>query len=75
MKLNYSEPKIFTGGVTIGAWSKLSAKDKRAALSKSWYVYYSFINPTTEKLQRQTSIKAGVNRYKDKKVDFTYYLN
>jgi integrase len=70
MKLNYSEPKIFTGGVPIAAWSKLSAKDKRAALSKSWYVYYSFRNPTTGKLERQTSIKAGVNRYKDKKSRF-----
>jgi integrase len=67
MKLNYSEPKIFTGGVDIGAWSKLSAKDKKAALSKSWYIYYSFRNPTTGKLERQTNIKAGVNLYKDKK--------
>ena len=41
MKLNYSEPKIFTGGVNIGDWSKLSKKDKKEALSKSWYVYYS----------------------------------
>ena len=42
-------------------------KYKKAALSKSWYAYYSFKNPTTGKLERQTSIKAGVNRYKDKK--------
>jgi hypothetical protein len=41
MKLNYSEPKIFTRGADIGAWSKLSKKDKKEALSKSWYVYYS----------------------------------
>jgi integrase len=67
MKLNYSKPKIFTGGVNISAWSKLSAKDKKAALSKSWYIYYSFRNPTTGKLERQTNIKAGVNLYKDKK--------
>lgn len=67
MKLNYSEPKIFTGGVDIGAWSKLSKKDKKEALSKNWYVYYSFRDPITGKLKRQTNIKAGVNLYKDKR--------
>jgi integrase len=72
MKLNYSEPKIFTGGLDIGAWSKLSAKDKKTALSKSWYIYYSFRNPTTGKLERQTSIKGGANLYKDKKS--RYYI-
>lgn len=67
MKLNYSEPKIFTGGVDIDQWSKLSAKEKKSALSKSWYIYYSFRNPKTGKLKRQTNIKAGVNLYKDKR--------
>ncbi|RCS28086.1 site-specific integrase [Polaribacter sp. WD7] len=67
MKLNYSEPKIFTGGVDVTKWSKLSNSEKKKALSKSWYIYYSFRNPKTGKLQRQTNIKAGVNLYKDKK--------
>jgi integrase len=67
MKLNYSEPKIYTGGVDATSWSKLSTKDKKTALSKSWYIYYSFRNPATGKLERQTSIKAGANLYKDKK--------
>ncbi|QNM86762.1 site-specific integrase [Polaribacter pectinis] len=67
MKLNYSEPKIYTGGVDIASWSKLSAKDKKAALSKSWYIYYSFRNPTSGKLERQSNIKAGVNLYKSKR--------
>lgn len=67
MKLNYSEPKIFTGGVDINGWSKLSPKEKKDALAKSWYVYYSFRNPSTGKLIRQTNIKAGANSYKDKK--------
>ena len=67
MKLNYSEPKIYTGGVDATSWSKLSTKDKKKALSKSWYIYYSFRNPATGKLERQTSIKAGANLYKDKK--------
>ncbi|APZ47794.1 integrase [Polaribacter reichenbachii] len=70
MKLNYSEPKIFTGGVDINSWSKLSSKEKKEALSKSWYIYYSFRNPKTGKLKRQTNIKAGVNLYKDKKSRF-----
>jgi integrase len=74
MKLNYSEPKIFTGGVDITTWSKLSAKEKKSALSKSWYVYYSFRDPKTGRLKRQTNIKAGVNLYKDKKSRL-YILN
>ena len=56
MKLDYSEPKIFTGGVDIKSWSKLSKKDKKEALSKSWYVYYSYKDPKTGKLKRQTNI-------------------
>jgi hypothetical protein len=35
--MNYSEPKIFTGGVDITAWSKLSLKEKKEALAKKWY--------------------------------------
>ena len=67
MKLNYSDPKIFTGGVDISTWSKLSSKAKKEALSKKWYIYYSYRNPNTGKLKRQTNIKAGVILYKDKK--------
>lgn len=39
MKLNYSDPKIYTDGVDIHQWSKLSKKDQKAALDKKWYVY------------------------------------
>lgn len=67
MKLNYSEPKIFTGGVDINTWSKLSNTDRKHALSKNWYVYYSYRNPKTGRLKRQINIKAGANYYKDKK--------
>lgn len=66
MKLNYSKPKIYTGGVDIHQWSKLSKKQQKEALSKSWYVYYSFRSPNTGKLVRQTNIKGGANQYKDK---------
>lgn len=39
MKLNYSEPKIFTGGVDISKWKTLSKVEQKAALEKDWYVY------------------------------------
>jgi hypothetical protein len=68
MKLDYSEPKIFTGGTDINSWSKLSNREKKEALSKRWYVYYSFRNPKTGKLARQTNIKAGANNLKIKSV-------
>jgi integrase len=67
MELNYSQPKIFTGGVDITTWSLLSSKDKKEALSKKWYLYYSYRNPKTGRLKRQVNIKAGANYYKDKK--------
>tara|TARA_R110002050_G_scaffold204522_4_gene340211 strand:- start:145849 stop:146319 length:471 start_codon:yes stop_codon:yes gene_type:complete len=67
MKANYSEPKIFTGGVDISQWNKLSRKEQRTALSKSWYVYFSFRDPATGKLKRQNNIKKAVNDLKTKK--------
>lgn len=67
MKNNYSEPKIFTGGFDISSWSKLASNEKKQALNKPWYVYYSFRNPETGRLVRQTNIKGDVNRYKDKR--------
>ncbi|WP_405564743.1 hypothetical protein [Polaribacter sp. Asnod6-C07] len=66
MKLNYSEPKIYTGGVDISLWSKLSIKEKKASLEKPWYVYFSFRNSKTNKLERQPNIKAGANKLKTK---------
>ena len=67
MKLNFSSPKIYTGGVLISEWSKLSKLQKKEALSKDWFVYYSYRNPKTQKLQRQSYIKAGVNKLKTKR--------
>lgn len=66
MKNNFSKPKIYTGGVDISQWNKLSKSEKELALSKDWYVYFKFRNPTTGKLTRQSNIKAGVNRLKSK---------
>lgn len=72
MKLNYSEPKIYTGGVDISAWSKLTVKEKKASLEKPWYVYFSFRNPETEKLERQPNIKAGANKFKTRKERYAF---
>ncbi|MBW2936796.1 site-specific integrase [Aureisphaera sp. CAU 1614] len=47
----YSEPKIFDAG---------------GDLSKRWYVYFSFRNPSTGKLERQTPIYGGANHYHTK---------
>lgn len=66
MKSNYSGPFIYTGSVDIKAWSKLSKSEQEEALSKEWYVYYSFRNPKTGKLVRQSNIKTGVNSLKTK---------
>lgn len=66
MKLNYSEPKIFTGGVDITQWNKLSKVQQNDALKKDWYLYYSFRNPHTQKLTRMPNIKGGINRVKNK---------
>lgn len=70
MKLNYNEPKIFTGGVDIAKWNKLKKSEQKLALSKDWYLYYSFRNPVTGILVRQVNIKAGVNFYKDKETRY-----
>ncbi|MBS9767743.1 MAG: tyrosine-type recombinase/integrase [Flavobacteriaceae bacterium] len=51
----YTEPKIYHGG-------------KEYDLSKRWYVYYSFLNAETGKMERQPPIYDRVNRiYKTKK--------
>lgn len=66
MKSNYSGPYIYTGNIDIKTWSKLSKSAQEEALSKEWYVYYSFRNPQTGKLVRQSNIKTGVNSIKTK---------
>jgi integrase len=77
MKSNFSNPKFYTGGVDISKWNKLSKTEKSEALSKDWYVYFSFRNPKTRKLQRQSNIKAGVNKLKTKeeRIKFLEFIN
>ena len=50
-KKRYSEPKIFSAN---------------GDLNKRWYVYFSFRNPQSGKLERQTPIYGGANRYHTK---------
>jgi len=45
----YKLPKIYHGG-------------KDYDLSQRWYVYYSYVNPKTGKMQRQPPIYMNVNR-------------
>jgi integrase len=72
MKINYSAPKTYTGGVDISRWSSLSTSQQKDALSKSWYVYYSFRDPKTGKLKRQTNIKGDANKYQTKRERYAY---
>jgi integrase len=66
MKLNYNTPKLYTGGIDISRWNKLSKAEQKEALAKEWYLYYSFRDSKTKKLVRQSNIKAGVNLLKTK---------
>ncbi|UAM98018.1 site-specific integrase [Polaribacter litorisediminis] len=72
MKLNYSEPKIYTGGVDISQWSSFSSEQKKTALSKDWFVYFSFRNPETGRLKKEPFIKAGVNKLKTKRERYAF---
>jgi integrase len=66
MKSNFSEPKIYTGGIDINQWTKHSKEEQKIALSRDWYIRFAFRNPKTGKLERQTNIKAGFNKIKSK---------
>jgi len=69
---DFTAPKIFTGGVNILLWNQLSESEKAKALSKSWYVYYSFRDAETGKLKRMPNIKGNVNKLKTKKERIEY---
>jgi hypothetical protein len=71
---DFTVPKIFTGGVNILLWNQLSESEKVKALSKSWYIYYSFRDAKTGKLKRMPNIKGNTNKLKTKK-ERVEYLN
>ncbi|WP_194312793.1 hypothetical protein [Flavobacterium soyangense] len=72
MKTNYSEPKILTGSVEFSQWNKLSKQAQQEAISKDWYVYFSFRDPQTEKLKRESNIKLEANKIKTANERFKY---
>ncbi len=50
-KKNYSDPKIY---------------DANGNIAKRWYVYFSFRNPNTGLLEKQTPIYGGANNFRTK---------
>ena len=73
-KKDFSEPKIYTGGVNVLLWSKLTDAEKKVALSKNWYIYYTFRNKESGKLERMPNIKGNANQLKSKKERLEYLL-
>lgn len=73
-KKDFSEPKIYTGGVNVLLWSKLTDVEKKVALSKNWYIYYTFRNKESGKLERMPNIKGNANQLKSKKERLEYLL-
>jgi integrase len=60
---NYIEAKVYHGG-------------KSYDLKKRWYVYYSFFNPETNKMERQPPITWEANRkYKTKNERLSYLVS
>ena len=55
--------KFYTGGVDVKKWSSLTPNEKKEALRNSLYVRWYFLNPKTNKLERQVNIKSGINRF------------
>lgn len=65
---------FYTGSVKIEDWDSLTQHQKTTALSKSWFLRWSYRNPKTGKLERQRDIKGGVNYLKNKKDRYSALL-
>lgn len=63
MKKNYSIG-FYTGGIDIENLRVLTEDQIQKALSKDWYLRWSYRHPETGKLVRQRNFKGGVNRLK-----------
>lgn len=63
MKKRYSEPKIYTGGVSYENIKSLTSDQKDLLLRKQWYVYYSFRDQKSGRLVRMPNIKASANQF------------
>jgi len=51
-----------------GLYTKPQIYDAGGDTSKRWYVYFSYLNPKTNKMERQTPLYYGMNRHKDASV-------
>ena len=54
----------YLGGIKPNQWNTLSENDKNDIMKKSFYLRWTFRNPKTNKLERQSDIKSGTNRLK-----------
>ena len=54
----------YLGGIKPNQWNTLSESDKKDIMKKSFYLRWTFRNPKTNKLERQSDIKSGTNRLK-----------
>ena len=61
-KLNYTIPKIYPKKVLSKPIGEFTVAEKKELLKVRWYVYYSFQNPVTNKMERQPPIYYNVNR-------------
>lgn len=51
---------------TLEKKSRFSEEEKAVLIKKRWYVYFDYLNPDTQKFERQTPITNNVNReFKD----------
>ena len=51
-----------------GLFTKPRIYDANGDISKRWYVYFSYLNPKTNKMERQAPLYYGMNRHKDASV-------
>ena len=51
-----------------GLYTKPQIYDAGGDTSKRWYVYFSYLNPKTNKMERQTPLYYGINNLKDPSV-------
>src|SRR5690606_2220095 len=59
---------FYTGGGNIKDWNSFTKSEKQNKLSKEWYVFWSYRNPETNKLERQEpNIKFGINSHHTKR--------
>lgn len=48
-----------------GLYTKPRIYDANGDITKRWYVYFSYLNPKTNKMERQTPLYYGINNLKD----------